>query len=73
MSSKACGYDNVGVESFFHSLKVEYPHVEQLVSREIMWAMLFDYIAGDSTVVCSDLKLGEYQRKWVGLNKDYQS
>lgn len=38
MSAKGCCYDNACVESFFHSLKVECPHGEHFISREIMQA-----------------------------------
>ncbi len=47
MSAKGYCYDNVCVESFFHSLKVECIHGERFSSREIMWATVFNYIECD--------------------------
>ncbi|WDB90802.1 IS3 family transposase (plasmid) [Escherichia albertii] len=47
MSAKGCCYDNACVESFFHSLKVEYLHGEHFISREIMRATVFNYIECD--------------------------
>ncbi|HDS0697657.1 TPA: IS3 family transposase [Escherichia coli] len=47
MSAKGYCYDNACVESFFHSLKVEYIHGERFSSREIMRATVFNYIECD--------------------------
>jgi putative transposase len=48
MSTKGCCYDNVSVESFFHSRKVECLHGEHFISREIMRATVFNYIECDN-------------------------
>lgn len=47
MSVKGCCYDNVCVESFFYSLKVECIYGEYFISWEIMWVMVFNYIECD--------------------------
>ncbi|MFS3681052.1 IS3 family transposase [Escherichia coli] len=47
LSAKGYCYDNACVESFFHSLKVEYIHGERFSSREIMRATVFNYIECD--------------------------
>jgi len=44
---KCCCYDNAGVESFFHSLKVECIYVERFASREMMRTKVFNYIRCD--------------------------
>lgn len=47
MSAKGNCYDNACAESFFHSLKVEVIHGEELVSREAMRKVIFEYIEVD--------------------------
>ncbi|MBA0173700.1 IS3 family transposase [Pectobacterium versatile] len=47
MSARGCCYDNACVESFFHSLKVEYIHGEYFANREIMRTAVFNYIECD--------------------------
>ena len=44
---KICCYDNVCVERFFHSLKVECIHGEHFTRREIMRTTVFNYIECD--------------------------
>jgi putative transposase len=46
MSRKGCCYDNAVAESFFHSLKVEWLHGNDLRSREIVRSEVFRYIEG---------------------------
>ncbi|EAU5570101.1 IS3 family transposase [Salmonella enterica] len=43
MSARGCCYDNACAESFFHTLRVECIHGEDLVSREIMRTAVFNY------------------------------
>ncbi|EAM8642467.1 IS3 family transposase [Salmonella enterica subsp. arizonae] len=47
MSARGCCYDNACAESFFHTLKVECIHGEDFASREIMRAVVFNYIECD--------------------------
>lgn len=47
MSAKGNCYDNACAESFFHSLKVEVVHGEEVVSREKMRQIVFEYIEVD--------------------------
>lgn len=47
MSAKGCCYDDACVESFLHSMKVEYIHGERFASREIMSTTVFNYIECD--------------------------
>lgn len=47
MSAKGCCYDNAVAESFFHSLKVEAIHGEQIRSRAQMRQIVFEYIEVD--------------------------
>jgi transposase InsO family protein len=44
MGSRGDCYDNAVAESFFHSLKVEAIHGEELRTRREMEGELFDYI-----------------------------
>lgn len=44
MSAKGCCYDNAPAESFFHSLKVELLHGEDLTTRDQTRAAVFHYI-----------------------------
>lgn len=47
MSAKGNCYDNAWDESFFHSLKVEVVHGEEVVSRNAMRQIVFEYIEVD--------------------------
>lgn len=47
MSAKGNCYDNACAESFFHSLKVEVVHGEEIVSRNKMRQIVFEYIEVD--------------------------
>ena len=47
MSAKGNCYDNACAESFFHSLKVEVVHGEEVVSRDRMRQVVFEYIEVD--------------------------
>jgi putative transposase len=47
MSAKGNCYDNACAETFFHSLKVEAIHGEQLLNREQTKSRVFEYIAVD--------------------------
>ncbi len=47
MSAKGTCYDNACAETFFHSLKVEAIHGEQLLNREQTKSRVFEYIAVD--------------------------
>lgn len=47
MSAKGNCYDNACAESFFHSLKVEVVHGEEIVSRGRMRQIVFEYIEVD--------------------------
>lgn len=47
MSAKGNCYDNACAESFFHSLKVEAIHGEEIVSRDRMRQIVFEYIEVD--------------------------
>jgi transposase InsO family protein len=47
MSGRGNCYDNACAESFFHSLKVEVVHGEELVNREAMRHIVFEYIEVD--------------------------
>lgn len=47
MSAKGNCYDNACAESFFHSLKVEVVHGEEVVSRDRMRQIVFEYIEVD--------------------------
>ncbi|GLY63148.1 hypothetical protein Pcaca05_40050 [Pectobacterium carotovorum subsp. carotovorum] len=47
MSTKGCCYDNVCVESFFYTLKVECIHGERFTCREMMCSTVFNYIESD--------------------------
>jgi transposase InsO family protein len=47
MSAKGNCYDNACAESFFHSLKVEVVHGEEVVSRDKMRQIVFEYIEVD--------------------------
>ena len=47
MSAKGNCYDNACAESFFHSLKVEIVHGEDIVSRDRMRRIVFEYIEVD--------------------------
>ena len=47
MSAKGNCYDNACAESFFHSLKVEVVHGEEVVSRATMRQIVFEYIEVD--------------------------
>jgi transposase InsO family protein len=47
MSARGNCYDNACAESFFHSLKVEVVHGEEVVSRNQMRQILFEYIEVD--------------------------
>ncbi len=47
MSAKGNCYDNACAETFFHSLKVEAIHGEQLLNREQTKSRVFEYMAVD--------------------------
>lgn len=47
MSAKGNCYDNACAESFFHSLKVEGIHGEEVVDRNRMRQIVFEYIEVD--------------------------
>lgn len=47
MSAKGNCYDNACAESFSHSLKVEVVHGEEVVSRDRLRQIVFEYIEVD--------------------------
>jgi transposase InsO family protein len=46
MSRSGCCYDNAAAESFFHSLKVEWIHGQEIRNRETIRTEVFRYIEG---------------------------
>lgn len=46
MGRTGCCYDNAVAESFFHSLKVEWIHGHELMERQAMRSLVFQYIEG---------------------------
>lgn len=68
ISAKGCCYDNAGVESFFHSLKVECIYGERFISREIMRTTVFNYIECDYNrwrrhSTCGGLSLEQFENQ----------
>jgi len=46
MGRTGCCYDNAAAESFFHSLKVEWIHGHEIMERQEMRSLVFQYIEG---------------------------
>lgn len=46
MGRTGCCYDNAAAESFFHSLKVEWIHGHEIMERQAMRTLVFQYIEG---------------------------
>jgi len=45
-SRSGCCYDNAGAENYFHSLKVEWIHGQEIRDRETIRSVVFEYIEG---------------------------
>jgi len=69
MSGKGNCYDNACAESFFHSLKVEVVYGEEIVSRNKMRQIVFEYIEVDYNRNCRHSANGYISREAFELQK----